>query len=122
MIIVSKDGKLIGYFKDYNDLFENLIGIENTKFMAVNQNARYRDWCFTIHPPQRVAAFFSHLKDSCDAIKEAYEEGLPLIEIYSGDSSKPLYVAQTPNVDMDYLRKRWCMDYCEFQQMGIREF
>ncbi|MGV8948881.1 MAG: hypothetical protein ACOH2E_05910 [Candidatus Paracaedibacter sp.] len=121
MIIVSMDGESIGYFKDYNDLFENLIGIENTKFIAVNQNARDRDWTFTIHPPHRVVAFFAHLKDSCEAIKEAFEEDLPLIEICAGDYTKPLYVAQTPNVDREYLKKRWCLEYCVFHQLEVRE-
>jgi len=121
MIIVSMDGESIGYFKDYNDLFENLIGIENTKFIAVNQNARDRDWTFAIHPPQRVAAFFAHLKDSCEAIKEACEEGSPLIEICAGDYTKPVYIVQTPNVDMDYLKKKWCVEYCGFHHLLIRE-
>jgi len=121
MIIVSMDGESIGYFKDYNDLFENLIGIESTKSIAVNQNARDRDWTFTIHTPQRVTAFFAHLKDSCEAIKEAFEEGLPLIEICAGDYTKPHYIAQTPNVDMDYLKKRWCVEYCTFHNVLVKE-
>ena len=121
MIIVSMDGEAIGYFKDYNDLFENLIGTENTKLIAVNQNARDRDWAFTIHPPQRITAFFAHLKDSCEAIKEAFEEGLPLVEICAGDYTKPVYIAQTPNVDMDYLKKNWCIDYCVFHHFAVRE-
>lgn len=112
----------MGQFQSYEELFAHLAGAVDAELMAVNHNAKDRDWRFTIHPPQRVAAFFSHLKDSCDAIKEAYEEGLSLIEICAGNYTKPQYIAQTPNVDMGYLKKRWCMDYCEFQQMGIREF
>lgn len=121
MIIVSMDGENIGYFKDYNDLFDSLNGTENTNFIAVNQNARDRDWTFTIHPPQRVTAFFAHLKDSCEAIKEAFDENLPLIEICTGDYTKPQYIAQTPNVDMDYLKKKWCVDYCECHYLVLRE-
>jgi len=121
MIIVSVDGETISYFKDYNDLFENLTGIGNTKLIAVNQNARDRDWAFTIHPPQRITAFFAHLKDSCEAIKEAFEEDLPLIEICAGDYTKPVYITQTPNTDMDYLKKRWCVDYCAFHHLVVRE-
>jgi hypothetical protein len=122
MIIVSMDRKNIGYFKDYNDLFENPIGVENTKFIAVDQNAIDRNWAFTIHPPQRVAAFFAHLKDSCEAIKEAFEEGLPLIEICTGDFTKPQYIAQTPNTDMDYLKKKWCLDYCNFNHFLVKKY
>jgi hypothetical protein len=121
MIIVSKDGKLIGYFKDYNDLFEYLAGTGNLNLTAVNQNLIDRDWSFIVHSPQLVTAFFLHLKDSREAIKEAYEESLPLIEICSGDFTKPLYIAQTPNVDMDYLKKKWCREYCVVHHLLIRE-
>lgn len=121
MLIVSKDGNLIGYFKDYNDLFEYLAGTENANLTAVNHNAKDRDWRFTIHPPQRVATIYAHLKDSCEAIKEAYEESLPLIEICSGHYSKPHYIAQTANVDMDYLKRKWCVDYCANHNFILRE-
>jgi len=120
-IIVSTDGDLIGHFKDYNDLFENLIGTGNTSLTATNQNLKDKDWRFTIHPPQQIKVFFAHLKDSCEAIKEAFEESLPLIEICAGDYAKPVYIAQTPNVGIDYLKRRWCMDYCAFHHLAVRE-
>jgi hypothetical protein len=50
MIIVSQDGKLIGHFKDYNDLFEYLAGTGNINLTAVNQNLIDREWSFIIHP------------------------------------------------------------------------
>jgi hypothetical protein len=121
IIILSKEHELIGQFLSYDELFEHLAGIADTEFMAVNHNAKDRDWRFIIHSPRRVTAFLSHLKDSCDAIKEALEESLPLIEICSGDYSKPLYIAQTPNVDMDYLKRRWCIDWCNIHHFLIRE-
>jgi hypothetical protein len=35
-------------------------------------------------------------------------ERLPLVEICFGDHTKRLYIAQTSNIDMDYLKKKWC--------------
>lgn len=121
IIILSKEGEVIGQFEGYNELFEHLAGTADSEFLAVNHNAKDHDWRFTIHPPQRVAAFFSHLKDSCEAIKETLEESLPLIEISTGDYSKPLYIAKIPNVDMDYLKRKWCLDYCIWHHLVVRE-
>lgn len=121
IIILSKDREPIGHFENYDELFEHLAGTADTEFMAVNHNAKDRDWRFTIHPPQRVAAFFLHLKDSCEAIKEALEDGLLLIEIYAGDYSKPLYIAQTPNVDVEYMKRKWCIDWCNIHHFLISE-
>ena len=121
IIILSKNRELIGQFQSYEELFEHLAGTVDAELMAVNHNAKDRDWRFAIHPPQRVATFFSHLKDSCDAINEALEEGLSLIEIRTDDYSKPHYIAQTANVDMDYLKRKWCIDWCTFHHLLVRE-
>lgn len=122
VIIVSTDGKSTEFFEDYNDLFEYLAGTEHAKFTAINQNLKDRNWHFTIHPPQRVMSLYADFKKSWQAIKEAFEERISLIEICTGDYKKPLYVAQTPNVDIGYLKKKWCVDYCAYHNLVVREF
>lgn len=122
VIIVSTDGKSIEFFEDYNGLFEYLSGTEHAKFIAVNQNVKDRDWNFTVYSPQQAAILYTDFKDSWEAIKEAFEERISLVEICSGDYKRPLYIAQTPNVDMDYLKKKWCVDYCVYHNLVVREF
>lgn len=121
IVIVPLDGTAVEQFEDYNELFDCLTAIENTKLIANNPDFKNMNWSFTIHPPRRVAAFYAHLKDSCEAIKEAYEEGLPLIVICTGEHSKPTYIALTPNIDVDYLKKKWCVDYCTWHHLVVRE-
>jgi hypothetical protein len=81
-------------------LFDCLTTIENTKLIA-NPNFKEMNWSFIIRPPRRVAAFYAHLNNTNEAIKEAYEEGLSLIAICIGDYRKPTYIPLTPNVDLD---------------------
>lgn len=121
IVIVPLHGQPIEHFKDYNELFDCITTIENLKLIAKNLNFNEMNWSFTIHPPRRVAAFYGHLKNSCAAIKEAYEEDLSLIAICRGDYSKPTYIALTPNVDLDYLKKKWCIDYCTWHDLMVRE-
>jgi hypothetical protein len=121
IIIVPLSGEPIEHFENYNELFEHLTAIENTKLIAKNPYFKEMNWSFTIHPPRRVAAFYTHLKDSCDAIKEAYEEGLSLIVMCTGDYRTPTYIALTPNVNVDYLKKKWCVDYCTWHHLLVTE-
>jgi len=121
IILMPFNGKPIEHFKDYNELFDHLLAVENTKLIANNPNFKEMNWRFTIHPPRRVVAFYVHLKDTNEAIKEAYEEDLSLIEICFGDFTKPTYIALTPNTNLDYLKKKWCVEYCVFHHLVVRE-
>ena len=121
IVIIPLDGQPIELFENYNELFNCIMAIENTKLIARNPNFSEMKWSFTIYPPRRVVAFYAHLKDASEAIREAYEEDLSLIEICAGDYSKPTYIAFTPNVDFDYLKEQWCIDYCTWHDLMVRE-
>ena len=98
IIITPLNGKPVEYFENYNELFDCITTKENAQLIAENPNFQKMHWSFAIHSPRRVAAYYAHHKDSCDAIKEAYEEGISLIEICTGDYTKPTYIALTPNI------------------------
>lgn len=121
IIIVPLDGKPIEYFENYDGLFECLTTIENLKLLAKRPNVRHMNWSFTVHPPLRAAALYAHSQDPCAAMEEAFGEGVPLIEICIGDYKKPLYIALTPNIDLDYLKKEWCVDYCTYHHLLVKE-
>ncbi len=78
-------------------------------------------WRFIASPPEEVAALYALSQKPCVAIEEAFGENLPLIEIRTGDYRAPLYIAMTPNVDMDYIKKKWCVDYCASYSLVVRE-
>jgi len=111
----------IEYVKDYNELWENLTALENEKLLAEKPNFGQMNWSFTIHPPRRVAAFYRHIKDTCEAIQEAWEEELSLIVICTGDYRTSTYIALTGNTDLDYLKKKWCLDYCAWHEIELEE-
>jgi hypothetical protein len=69
-----------------------------------------------------VAALYAHTKNPCAEMQEAFEYNLPLIEICTGDYKNPLYIVLTPNIDMDYLKRKWCIDWCTFHHLLVREF
>ena len=109
-------------FENYPELFDYLMTIENLKPLVKHSNFRYRNWSFTVYSPQQVTILYAYRAFPSPALKKAFEENLPLIEICAGDYESPLYVVVTPNVDMDSIKKNWCIDYCAFHHLLVREF
>ncbi len=117
IVILPLDGTPAEHFESYDALLECIMEIENEKHIDDTP----MDWRFTIYPPTEVAALYALSQEPCAAIEEAFEEDLPLIEICTGDYKKPLYIALTPNVDMDYLKKKWCTDYGTYHNLVVKE-
>ena len=48
-----------------------------------------------IHPLKQAANLYALSKDPSEAMKEAFEERLPLLEVCTGDHNNPLYIVMT---------------------------
>ena len=121
IVIQPLNGTPTEDFESYGELFDCLISTNNVDFHEDSTSIRDKDWSFTVYPSKQVAALYGHSKDSPEAMKEAFEDHLPLIEICAGDFNQPLYIVLTPNVDLDYLKKKWCVDYCTWHHIVVRE-
>ena len=88
--------------------------------MVESLNFRQMNWNFTIFPPREAVALYANTLNPSEGLAEAYRENLPLIEIYIRDYRNPLHTVITPNVDMDYLKKKWCIDYCTYHNLVVR--
>jgi hypothetical protein len=119
--IITIDRTLVGYFENFNELFESITALEDVKSSSENLDVNQMNWRFVVHPPKEAINVYTHSKTPSEDLKEAYKENLPLIEICTGDYKNPLYIALTPNVDMDYLKKKWCIDYCTYHNLVVRE-
>ncbi|MGV8948208.1 MAG: hypothetical protein ACOH2E_02410 [Candidatus Paracaedibacter sp.] len=100
-IILDLNRTVVDQFQNFNKLFEYLITFENLKSASKDPDFKQMDWSFT--------GFSSK------------EENLPLMEICTGDYRFPLHGALTPNVDMGYWQKKWCMDWCICRNLLVRE-
>jgi hypothetical protein len=119
--IVTLNGTEAGQFKDPDELFNCLLTFENLKLLVKQPEFKQMHWSFTVYPPKWVAALYNHSKDPSGILKEVFEDDLPLIEICKGDYKNPQHIPVTPNVNMEYLQKKWCLDYCTFHNLILRE-
>ena len=120
--IISLDGLQNMQFESYNELFDYIVKIGNLKLLKRRLDQKQDDWNFTIYSPKQVSALFTHANGRHSAIREAYEEELPLIEICTGSSKHPIYVVNTPNTDIDYLKRKWCLDFCTYHDFVLRDY
>ncbi len=109
--------------KDYNALFDFICDFESSNGFG----SKAGTWSFAVHSPLRVFSLYNDRKTDSSAspidanLQEAYDEQLSLLEICAGDYATPQYIAVTPNINMDGLKKKWCQDYCAFNKIDIRE-
>ena len=121
IIIQPLDGTPAEYFESFDQLFEDIITTEALKVAAKTSHSKPVNWSFAVYPADQVLPLLAAHKKPPEAVEEAYEENLSLIEICTGDYKHPLYIVMTPNVDMDYLKKKWCVDYCTYHNLVVRE-
>ncbi len=112
-------GKL---YDGYSELFDCLMTRENLKLLEKNPDFNSLNWSFVIYPPKRVAMLHAHQQNPSQMTKEAFENGLSLVEVCTGDYENPVQIVLTPNINLEYLKKKWCLDYCRFHHLIVREY
>ena len=77
-----------------------------------------RGWSFVEYSPEMVVHLY-HSWKKCfpnpkvnPGVKQAYEQGLSLLEICRDDYDNPHYIPVVPDLNIDALKKQWCLDYC----------
>jgi hypothetical protein len=107
------DGNVIGLFEDFDELFHHINTIETSK---LTESSSCGDiWSFSLFTNKRLSyIFYKTLEQSFSKIgKEAFDQGLDLIEISKGDYENPLQIPVTPDVNIEDLKKNWCYEYCD---------
>lgn len=120
--IIGLNGQQARHFNNYNHLFDYLVGMENRKLFFKHPDFKQMNWSFAIYSLKQVASLYTYSKNPSDVIREAFEDALPLVEICTGNYEYPIYIVNTPNVDLDYLKKKWCLDYCRSHDLILRDY
>jgi len=121
IVILDLNRTIVEQFDNFNELFDCLLIIENLKHSAMRSDFRKMNWSFKMYSPKQVVTLYANSKNPCATMQEAFEDNLSLIEICAGDYRIPLYIVLSRNIDIDYLKKKWCIDYCTYHHLLVRE-
>jgi hypothetical protein len=80
-------------------------------------------WSFLVLTPNRIAMLLSVLKKPYDLLllQEAWEKQLTIVEVCKGNFKGLKQTIVEPDVDIETLRKEWCLDYCQANGMTVIE-
>jgi hypothetical protein len=72
-------------------------------------------WSFIYYEYDFLNTVYSCMKDPplTEIEREAFRQGLDLIEIQQGNEDNPLQIPVDRNTDIESLKKEWCEDYCK---------
>lgn len=97
--------------------------MKNAKPLEDQHDLEHNVWSFTEYSPERAAHLYNNWKKCFAAskvhpgVKEAYEQGLRLLEICTGDYENPHYIPVVPDLAIKALKKQWRLDYCRFYHL-----
>lgn len=114
IVIFNAKGNKLSSFQNNNELFSYIRHLENLKkldphyFMNAN-------WSFDIFTPEEVYELYHKMrKESVTEMHlKAYGHQLGLIEICEGDFENPTRIPMISDLDLDRLKKDWCLSYCK---------
>jgi len=111
--IFKSDRASAGFCENYEDLFQYIREKENIKSLE-DQLMFGHPWSFTTFTPQQVSTIYLNMKQSqpTKILKKAHLKKLGLLEIYWGDPQKCKEVLITSDVDIEVLKREWCLEYC----------
>ena len=113
----------IGVFDDYNALLGFITSLENEKLLEGHPSFGKGYWAFAEYSPEK-------LKHVCAWIKPGYlttvqlkalEQKLGVLEICRGDAAAVWEVPVTSELDVEGIRKKFCLDYCRNRQWRLIE-
>lgn len=88
-------------YRNYS--FENVLDLEETR------------WRFVHYKHAELSVIYSCMKEPPikGIEKQAFDQGLDLIEVYQGSPTNPLQIPVTPDLNIQKLQKDWCESYCK---------
>ena len=111
--IFKSDRASASFCENYEDLFQYIREKENIKSLE-DQLMFGHPWSFSTFTPQQVSTVYHNMKQSQPKkiLKKAHLKKLGLIEIYRGDPQKCKEVLVMLDLDIEALKKEWCLEYC----------
>ena len=79
------------------------------------------NWSFVTYSPERVNQLSQFDPMTEPNLRQAHEGQWGLLEICAGDYRNPRYIALTPDVDVQGLKKQWLHGYCPAHGLAIEE-
>ena len=122
LLLVNEQNNRVQIFQDYNGLYTHIESREKDKHARKGNPRQAQCWVFTRHSYQRMATYQGAL--ACQAANgnstdSRGEKGWDILEIVSGNPTKPIFIPLAHNLDTKPLQKKWCDHYCKNRGLNL---
>ena len=113
--LFKTDGTPVKVFEEYRDLYQYITHAESLKMFETHPDFGTSAWSFSVLSPERVARLIQTLQKDYDMMLlfEAWDRGLSMLELCEGDDQGIVQILVTPDIDVEKLRNKWCLAWCQ---------
>jgi hypothetical protein len=125
LLLINEQKNRIQIFQDYSGLYSHIESHEKQKHARKGTPRKAQSWVFVRHCYQRMATYQDALtKQAANGNGAGNREakGWDILEIVSGNPTKPVFIPLVHNLDTEPLQKNWCDRYCKAHGLGLIEF
>jgi hypothetical protein len=124
LLLVNEQNNRVQIFQDYNGLYTHIESREKDKHAKKGNHHKAQCWVFNRHSYQRMATYQDALASQAangngTGSKEA--KGWDILEIVSGNPTKPIFIPLAHSLDIKPLQKKWCDHYCKAHGLNLLE-
>lgn len=131
--LLNEQNALIGSFHSYSEIIQYIhhsqiyqLSHRNIPgYPSVLPPGQKDDcWRFVYYKHSELNIIYSCMKEPpiTGLEKEAFDQGLDLIEIHHNNRFNPVQVPVTAKLDIELLKKEWCEAYCDAHGFKLTEF
>jgi hypothetical protein len=103
-------------------LYNHIEAREKQKYARKDNKRKAQSWIFVRHSCQRMAYYqdiFAKQAANGNGADGRESKGWDILEIVSGDPTKPVFIPLAHNLDMEPLQKNWCDQYCKAHSLNL---
>ena len=130
--LLDENFSRIGSFKIYDEVVDfihnsqiyHLVYVSKHHYpLAETLDLKEVGWRFVYYKHTELNIIYSCMKEPPikGIEREAFEQGLDLIEVHHGNPLNPIQLAVTADLDIEFLKKEWCEAYCKAHGYSLIE-
>jgi hypothetical protein len=121
LLLINEQKNRVQVFHDYNGLYSHIEACEKQKISPRGNRHKAQCWVFSRHSHYRMATYQNVQAANANGAGNTQAKGWDILEIVSGNPTKPVFISLAHNLDIAPLQKNWCNQYCKAHGLNLIE-
>ena len=124
LLLINEQKNCVQILQNYNNLHNCIEAQEKQRNASKAHKRKGHPWVFTRHSCQRMANYqdiFAKQTPNETRTSSIKESGWDILEIVSGNPTKPCFIPLVHDLDLEALQKNWCHRYCHAHGLNLIE-